>query len=195
MRLFIGSASALALAFTLSAGPAAQGAASSAPQGGQATPPQGGMAPQGGGRAGGGRQMAGGPDPARWQYGQDKFHYVLIEHPLSAVVNSATRAKLTAGPLPRGGDGATITATGNADNQNSGGSFKMIADTENWDNSIGINTPGQAGNPDDRHYRDLFELWARGRYFTLAYSKKAVESVKESVTLLDPQGATTQQRQ
>jgi penicillin amidase len=136
-----------------------------------------------------------GPDPARWQYGQDKFHYVLIEHPLSAVVNSATRAKLTAGPLPRGGDGATITATGNADNQNSGGSFKMIVDTENWDNSIGINTPGQAGNPDDRHYRDLFELWARGRYFTLAYSKKAVESVKESVTLLDPQGATTQQRQ
>lgn len=136
-----------------------------------------------------------GPDPARWQYGQDKFHYVLIEHPLSAVVNSATRAKLTAGPLPRGGDSSTITATGGADNQSSGGSFKMIVDTENWDNSIGINTPGQAGNPDDRHYRDLFELWARGRYFTLAYSKKAVESVKESVTMLDPQGATTQQRQ
>ena len=135
-----------------------------------------------------------GPDPARWQYGQDRFHYVLIEHPLSAVVNAATRAKLTAGPLPRGGDGATITATGNADNQTSGGSFKMIVDTENWDNSIAINTPGQAGNPDDRHYRDLFELWARGRYFTLAYSKKAVESVKESVTRLEPAGATTQRQ-
>ena len=65
MRVFIGSASALVLAFTLAAGPAAQGTAPAAPQGGQATPPQGGMAPQGGARAGGGRQMDGGPDPAR----------------------------------------------------------------------------------------------------------------------------------
>ena len=68
----------------------------------------------------------------------------------------------------------------------------MIVDTENWDNSIGINTPGQAGNPDDRHYRDLFELWARGRYFTLAYSRKAVDSVKESVTMLEPARTTSQ---
>ena len=134
-----------------------------------------------------------GADPSRWQYGQEPFHHVLIEHPLSAVVNKATRAKLTAGPLPRGGDSATITATGNADNQTSGGSFKMIVDTENWDNSIGINTPGQAGNPDDRHYRDLFELWARGRYFTLAYSRKVVDSVKESVTTLEPGRTTSQQ--
>ena len=65
MRIFICSASALVLAFALSAGPSAQGAPPSAPQGGQGTPPQGGMAPQGGGRPGGGRQMGGGPDPAR----------------------------------------------------------------------------------------------------------------------------------
>jgi len=65
MRVFIGSASAAVLAFTLSAGPAAQGAPPAAPQGGQTTPPQGGMPPQGGARAGGGRQAAGGPDPAR----------------------------------------------------------------------------------------------------------------------------------
>ena len=44
------------------------------------------------------------------------------------------------------------------------------------------------------HYRDLFELWARGRYFTLAYSKKAVDSVKESVTQLEPARTSTQQR-
>ena len=65
MRVFIGSASAMVLAFTLSAGPAAQSAPPAAPQGGQATPPQGGMPPQGGARGGGGRQAAGGPDPAR----------------------------------------------------------------------------------------------------------------------------------
>jgi hypothetical protein len=65
MRVLIGSASAAVLAFTLSAGPAAQSTAPGAPQGGQGAAPQGAMPAQGGGRAGGGRQAAGGPDPAR----------------------------------------------------------------------------------------------------------------------------------
>lgn len=134
-----------------------------------------------------------GADMQAWKYGQERFHHALIEHPLSDVVNAATRAKLSVGPFPRGGDGATISATGNADNQTSGGSFKMIADTENWDNSIGVNTPGQAGNPADAHYRDLFELWARGKYFTLAYTRRKVESVKESVITLEPGRSTNQQ--
>jgi penicillin amidase len=127
-----------------------------------------------------------GAEITNWKYGQDQYHHALIRHPLSAAVNAATRARLNVGPLPRGGDGSTISATGNGDNQSSGGSFKIIADTEDWDNSIGANTPGQAGNPDDPHYRDLFDLWARGQYFTLAYTRKKVESVKESVTRLVP---------
>ncbi len=135
-----------------------------------------------------------GPDMDGWRYGQDRFHHALIRHPLSAAVNAETRAKLSVGPLPRGGDGSTISATGNGDNQTSGGSFKIIADTEDWDNSIGINTPGQGGNPDDPHYRDLFELWARGRYVTIAYSRPKVESVRESTTRLEPLGGTSQER-
>ena len=100
--------------------------------------------------------------------------------------HDATRQKLDVGPLPRGGDGLTISATGFADNQTSGGSFKIIADAENWDNAVGLNTPGQSGNPDDPHYRDLFDLWAKGRYFPVAYSRGKVESVAESVTMLTP---------
>ena len=57
MRVLIACACAFVLAFTLSTGPSAQGAA---PQG--AAP---GMPPQGGARPGGARQAAGGPDPAR----------------------------------------------------------------------------------------------------------------------------------
>ncbi|HUE85494.1 MAG TPA: penicillin acylase family protein [Vicinamibacterales bacterium] len=133
-----------------------------------------------------------GPDMQNWKYGQDGFHHALIRHPLSGVVNAETRARLSVGPLPRGGDGSTISATGNGDNQTGGGSFKIIVDTENWDNSIGINTPGQAGNPDDPHYRDLFELWARGKYFTLAYSRAKVESVRGSTLRLEPASATNQ---
>ena len=104
-----------------------------------------------------------GPDMSAWKYGQERYHHALIRHPLSAAVNAETRARLDAGPAPRGGDGSTVTATGNGDNQTSGGSFKLIADTEDWDNSIGINTPGQSGDPASPHYRDLFESVGEGR--------------------------------
>lgn len=127
-----------------------------------------------------------GPAMDRWRYGQPEFHHALIRHPLSTVVNDATRARLEAGPAPRGGDALTVSATGSGDRQTSGGSFKIIVDTGDWDNAIGINTPGQSGDPDDRHYRDLFPLWAVGGYFPLAYSRPQVESVTERVTVLVP---------
>jgi penicillin amidase len=127
-----------------------------------------------------------GPDVANWKYGQERYHHALIRHPLSAVVSASLRARLDAGPAPRGGDGSTVTATGNGDNQAAGGSFKFIADTEDWDNSVGINAPWQSGDPDGPHYRDLFDLWATGRYFPVAYSRGTVESVTESVTSLVP---------
>ena len=127
-----------------------------------------------------------GPDMDRWHYGQAQFHHALIRHPLSNVVNAEMRARLEVGPAPRGGDGLTVSATGSGDNQTSGGSFKIIVDTGHWDNSVGINTPGQAGNPDDPNYRSLFPLWANGGYFPLAYSRARVESVTAHTTRLEP---------
>jgi penicillin G amidase len=135
-----------------------------------------------------------GADMQAWKYGQEKYHHALLLHPLSDAVNAATQATLAVGPLPRGGDGSTVSATGGADNQSSGGSLKIVADTEDWDNSVGLNTPGQSGDPDNPHYRDLFALWARGQYFPIAYSRAKVESVRESTTRLTPPGPGTQQR-
>jgi penicillin amidase len=135
-----------------------------------------------------------GADMPAWTYGQERYHHVLISHPLAGVVNDATRARLVVGPLPRGGDGSTVSATGNGDNQASGGSLKIIADTDDWDNSVGLNSPGQSGDPDNAHYRDLFPLWARGQYFPLAYSRAKVESVAERTTRLTPIAPSTQQR-
>ncbi len=133
-----------------------------------------------------------GPDIQGWKYGQDRYHHALLRHPLSDAVNAATNAKLEVGPLPRGGDGMTVSATGGSDNQASGGSFKIIADTEDWDNSVGLNTPGQSGDPDNPHYRDLFKLWAQGRYFPVAYSRKKVDSVTESILRLTPVATSSQ---
>ncbi len=135
-----------------------------------------------------------GPDSSKWQWGQETYHHALIRHPMSGAVNDATRARLNVGPAPRGGDGNTVSATGGADNQTSGGSFKFIADAENWDNSIGLNNPGQSGNPDSQEYRNLFDMWSKGRYFPVAYSRPKVESVTKSVTQLAPAGTSTQGR-
>jgi penicillin amidase len=130
-----------------------------------------------------------GADMTRWQWGQDRYHHALIRHPLAGVVNTATRARLNVGPVPRGGDAYSPSATGGGDNQTSGGSFKIIADTHDWDRSLGINNPGQSGDPQSAHYRDLFELWGRGKYFPVSYSRGTVESVTEERLVLQPRPA------
>jgi penicillin amidase len=132
-----------------------------------------------------------GPDMARWQYGQDQYHHALIHHMLSAAVNPAVRSKLDVGPMPRGGDSYTVTATGGTDNQTSGGSLKLIADLENWDNSVALNNPGQSGDPSSPHYHDLFELWSRGKYFPIFFSRPKVESVIERVLTMQPAAASS----
>jgi penicillin amidase len=127
-----------------------------------------------------------GPDMSRWNWGQNAYHHALIPHPMSAAAPPDLRRTLDVGPYPRGGDSYTVNATGTGDNQTSGGSFKIIADTSNWDDSLGLNNPGQSGDPDSPHYRDLFELWARGKYFPVFYSRARVDSVAEATTTLRP---------
>jgi penicillin amidase len=126
-----------------------------------------------------------GADMQGWKYGQEKFHHALIRHPLSAAVNPEMRSRLDVGTAPRGGDGSTVSAT-SGDRQASGGSFKIIVDTESWDNSVGQNTPGQSGDPASPHYRDLFEMWALGKYFPVLYSREKVEGAAAERMLLAP---------
>jgi penicillin G amidase len=121
-----------------------------------------------------------------WRWGQETYHHALIRHQMAELAPADLRATLNVGPYPRGGDSYTVSATGNADNQTSGGSLKIIADTENWDNSLGLNNPGQSGDPANPHYRDLFELWARGQYFPIFFSRSKIESVTEEKQMLLP---------
>jgi penicillin G amidase len=125
-----------------------------------------------------------GDDTSKWTLGA--FHHAKILHPLDPALTAEQRAVFDVGDLPRGGDGYTIDATGSSDNQTSGGSFKIVADTADWDNSVGINNPGQSGNVDSPHYRDLYPLWARGKYFPIFYSEPKVRSVTELQIELQP---------
>ena len=127
-----------------------------------------------------------GPEQDKWRLGA--YHHASIPHFMTAGLSPEQRQRFDVGDLPRGGDSYTVTATGGADNQTSGGSFKIIVDTEDWDKSVGLNNPGQSGDVNDPHYRDLYQLWARGKYFPIFYARPKIESVTEKTFVLEPAG-------
>jgi penicillin amidase len=128
-----------------------------------------------------------GTDAKAWQWG--KLHHSLPEHPLLGAMDAETRAKLQPGPFPAAGSPHTPNqgAYRAGDFQLSGGaSFRMVLDVGNWDNSRAVNYPGQSGNPDDPHYRDLTGMWSNGEYFPLLYTRAAVEKATELRIVLKP---------
>jgi len=125
------------------------------------------------------RDLAGrfGDDPAAWRYGDVRFKHVLLRHPLSGAVNDEMRRRLEVGPAVRGGNGYTVGQTGFGDNQTSGASFRLITEAGDWDGAVFANTPGQDGDPDQVMYRNLFDGWAKDRFFPLYYSRGRIEEV------------------
>ncbi|MDA0330718.1 MAG: penicillin acylase family protein [Bacteroidetes bacterium] len=109
-----------------------------------------------------------------WVYGQEDFKHVKIYHPLEKVVNDSIRKIIELKSYPRGGDGYTPGSTSNSLNQRSGGSFRVMIDTGNWDNSLATNSPGQSGDPDSKFYDNLYENWANDVYFPLLFSKSKI---------------------
>ena len=113
-----------------------------------------------------------GGDMDRWQYGQEAYKHIVLEHPLAAAVDAETRRLLNVGPAPRGGNSYTVNSTGRSNNQASGASFRMLMDTGDWDHCLGTNAPGQNGDPAHPHYRNLFDIWAKDQYFPVFYTRE-----------------------
>ncbi|MDP6094964.1 MAG: penicillin acylase family protein [Gammaproteobacteria bacterium] len=118
-----------------------------------------------------------GPNMEGWVYGQADYKHALIRHPLATAVDSQTRERLNVGPAPRGGNSFTVGNTGSGDNQTSGASFRIFVDLRDWDNTLGMNNPGQVGDPDSPLYDNLFELWANDKVFPAFFSRGKIESV------------------
>jgi penicillin amidase len=126
-----------------------------------------------------------GDDPTQWTWG--RLHHVRFRHSLDQLPDA--QALFDLGPLPRPGDEYTVNSTGTGDDsydQVSGASYREILDTSDWDHSLVVNTPGQSGQPGSPHYSDLMKLWDEGRYFPLAYSKKAVDDATTDRLMLVP---------
>jgi penicillin G amidase len=132
-----------------------------------------------------------GPDPATWKWGD--LQHSRFEHPLSTMVDEATRGRLNVGPFPRGGSELTVNASPFQDNDFRhirGPSFRMVLDVGSWDASLAVNTPGQSGVPDSPHYRDLANQWRSGTYFPLLYSRSEIERNAEQRIILLPTPTT-----
>lgn len=129
-----------------------------------------------------------GKSPLKWKYGQEKYKHVSMEHLLSDMVNDRWKEKINVGPLPSGGNSFTPNVTGSGDNQYHGATFRLLADTQDWDNSLLINSPGQSADPRSPYYDNLFELWAGQGYFPAYFTKEKIEGVTQERLVLRPKG-------
>ncbi|MBB5958559.1 penicillin amidase [Saccharothrix tamanrassetensis] len=130
-----------------------------------------------------------GGKPADWKWG--KLQQTTFDHPAAALVGEEVAKKWNVGPFPRGGSWNTVDVSvsydfGNGFTHLGGASFRMALDVGNWDASQVVNTPGQSGDPNSPHYRDLAELWRTGKYFPLLYSRAAVMANAKQIILLLP---------
>ena len=126
-----------------------------------------------------------GADRRNWEWG--KLHEVVFNHPLD--VTDAMARLFDLGPVERPGDGNTVNATafaGGSYYQVAGASYREIFDLSDWDKGVGVNVPGQSGQPQSKHYADLLPLWAHGQYFPLSFSKPTVDRETTDVLELKP---------
>lgn len=128
-----------------------------------------------------------GDDVATWRWG--RLHHARFVPAAAALADREQAAQMTLGPLEIPGSSSTpraATYDTKTFDQTSGASVRLVMDVGAWDNSMAINTPGQSGDPMSPHYRDLFPLWASGRYVPLRFTRAAVEADAETLMTLTP---------
>ncbi len=64
--------------------------------------------------------------------------------------------------------------------------FRAVYDFEDLDNSVYIQSTGQSGHPLSRHYDDLSETWAQGRYIPMTMSLDDARAGAVGITTLTP---------
>jgi penicillin amidase len=109
-----------------------------------------------------------GTDWSSWRWG--RMHMRSFPHPFVPEFNIAS--------VERAGGAGTVAADG--------ASYREILDVSNWDRSLVINTPGQSGQPGSPYYSNLAGEWGNEKYFTLAFSRAAVDKAAIHTLTLSP---------
>jgi penicillin amidase len=118
------------------------------------------------------------------------LHDVTLAHSLAERFPAATRAAAGVSGHGSSGDGATVFARWWASLSNThvsgGASFRAVVDVGNWEAARAVMGPGQSGNPDDPHYRDLYALWLDNGHFPLTFDPEAAAAASELQIHLEP---------
>ncbi len=132
-----------------------------------------------------------GPDRSAWAWGNLHIAYFRatplgqggIDPQFDPILDSLFNAR-----IGTPGGSAIVNAIGFNTDFEVGGlpSFRQILIPSDWDASVRINTLGQSGNPQSRHYRDQMEMWAAGEYHPDWFSFAAVEADTRATWTLVP---------
>lgn len=137
-----------------------------------------------------------GKDIKEWQWG--KLHTVTHKHIFSGQFPLLDKF-IDIGPFPVGGDGTTLfnteypfhDAKGNYPRFNHkpfddilGPSMRYIFDFSKPDEFHLILTTGQSGNVMSGHYRDMTEMWLRGKYMEIKTDEKSIRNNKALLKII-----------
>lgn len=127
-----------------------------------------------------------GEDISGWRWGA--LHRVRFAAPLAMIHD--VEELFAAGIVEAGGDAQTINQSAFEPGSGYGvavlASWRQIIDLADVDASLGVLTTGQSGNPLSPHWNDQMELWARGEYHPLPFTRPAVEAHAASTMTLSP---------
>jgi penicillin amidase len=126
-----------------------------------------------------------GPDPAGWRWG--KLHRAVFAHALGR--QQPLDRVFDRGPLPMGGDTDTPCQTASAPDPPyetvvAAPSFRQIVDMGDLSRSLIIHPPGQSGQLGSPHYDDLADLWIKGEYHPMLWTREQVEQAAEARLIL-----------
>ncbi|MFX0100227.1 MAG: penicillin acylase family protein [Candidatus Hodarchaeota archaeon] len=127
-----------------------------------------------------------GKNQEKWHWG--KLHKISFPHSMS--VQKPMDVVFNAGPRPIGGNKHTVAQFG-MDPANPYKapmtwipSYRHIVNLGNLDESYTVYAPGQSGHLASPHYKDLFELWLKGEYIPMLWSREKIEENTEGKLLL-----------
>ena len=128
-----------------------------------------------------------GEDSNNWKWGD--LHKTNFNHPLLDNKNNIYANIMKINNYGRGGTGNTPNSTSFSPNDflvRSGGSWRFVVDTNDWNGARMTNAPGQSGDPSSKFYDNLVEGWANEKSFPLLFTKDAVMENMDSIIKLMP---------
>lgn len=128
-----------------------------------------------------------GEDPDGWRWGA--VHRLHLQHALASAMPPLADL-LSWGPMesPGGDDTVNRGIFNPGENYNSSAisSYRQIIDLADFDRSLAILPGGNSGNPASPHYKDQADLWLRGEYLPMPFSRAAVEESSQGRLFLEP---------